>query len=438
MGFYLRKAIKIGPIRLNLSKSGVGVSAGVKGLRYGIRGDGRAYIHGGRYGLYYRQELGGRKQQPNGKPVAASSAPTEVYDTLSAAAIGKLSRTNLVELLKDSYTQFRFDYLVFSVAALGSALAFSVNQFVGGFILLVSIGAVVMTALWETKRRTIYVHYDMREPVLGTFRKVVDSFNELAACQQVWALTSSTRLDTLTDFKRHAGASSLVERSVVRVGEGTPPWVETNIQVPTIHSRGQTLYFLPDGILAYDHSGVGFIDYVNLRVSAETTNFVEQSAPSDAEIISYTWQHPNKDGGPDRRFANNRQLPVCLYGNAALYSPHGLILLIQTSRHVAPAKLENGLLNVAAAIQKVAAPQLFRPAIDVNAERFQSLGIALRSVFKAIAVKTIGIVPVIDFGLKKMVGEENNILHQFMRVLAIGLFVGLFVLSAFLLRSMIG
>ena len=42
MGFYFRKSFKFGPVRLNLSKSGLGLSAGVKGLRYGVRPDGTA------------------------------------------------------------------------------------------------------------------------------------------------------------------------------------------------------------------------------------------------------------------------------------------------------------------------------------------------------------------------------------------------------------
>lgn len=34
MGFNFRKSIKIGPARINLSKSGVGYSIGAKGMRY--------------------------------------------------------------------------------------------------------------------------------------------------------------------------------------------------------------------------------------------------------------------------------------------------------------------------------------------------------------------------------------------------------------------
>jgi Protein of unknown function (DUF4236) len=59
MGFYLRKSFRAGPVRLNLSKSGLGVSAGVKGLRIGSGPRGN-YIHAGRGGLYYRENLGGK------------------------------------------------------------------------------------------------------------------------------------------------------------------------------------------------------------------------------------------------------------------------------------------------------------------------------------------------------------------------------------------
>ncbi len=51
--------MKFGPVRLNLSKSGLGISAGVKGARIGIGSTGRAYTHMGRYGFYHRQNLGG-------------------------------------------------------------------------------------------------------------------------------------------------------------------------------------------------------------------------------------------------------------------------------------------------------------------------------------------------------------------------------------------
>ena len=57
MGFYIRKSLKLGPIRLNFSKSGVGASTGVKGARIGVNAQGKKYLHLGRGGIYYRETL---------------------------------------------------------------------------------------------------------------------------------------------------------------------------------------------------------------------------------------------------------------------------------------------------------------------------------------------------------------------------------------------
>jgi hypothetical protein len=54
MSFYLRKHFEVGPVRLNLSKGGLGVSGGVTGARIGLSPRG-AYVHGGRHGIYYRK-----------------------------------------------------------------------------------------------------------------------------------------------------------------------------------------------------------------------------------------------------------------------------------------------------------------------------------------------------------------------------------------------
>ncbi|MDO4559170.1 MAG: DUF4236 domain-containing protein, partial [Planctomycetia bacterium] len=55
MGF-IRKSVRVRPFRFNLSKSGLGVSAGVTGARIGTGSHG-TYVHLGRGGLYYRKTL---------------------------------------------------------------------------------------------------------------------------------------------------------------------------------------------------------------------------------------------------------------------------------------------------------------------------------------------------------------------------------------------
>jgi hypothetical protein len=74
MGFYLRKSVSVGPLRFNLSKSGVGVSAGIRGLRFGTGPRGN-YVHMGRHGIYYRATL------PSARAVASAPQRTPTQPT---------------------------------------------------------------------------------------------------------------------------------------------------------------------------------------------------------------------------------------------------------------------------------------------------------------------------------------------------------------------
>jgi len=84
MGFYLRKSFRAGPIRLNLSKSGLGISGGAKGARAGF-GPRGAYVHGGRHGLYYRKYMA--SGQARGQSEADARGCLAVLLVLAAVAV---------------------------------------------------------------------------------------------------------------------------------------------------------------------------------------------------------------------------------------------------------------------------------------------------------------------------------------------------------------
>ncbi|MFU4899631.1 hypothetical protein ACM70K_28845, partial [Pseudomonas aeruginosa] len=88
----------------------------------------------------------------------------------------------------------------------------------------------------------------------------------------------------------------------------------------------------PDKVLVFEANGVGAVSYENLRIDISTTNFIEDGAvPKDSEIVSRTWKFVNKKGGPDRRFKNNRELPVVRYEEVQFSSNTGLLERIQIS-----------------------------------------------------------------------------------------------------------
>ena len=78
MGFYIRKSLSVGPFRFNLSKSGIGLSTGIKGFRVGTGPRGN-YVHMGRGGLYFRQTL------PSSSSSNEHRVPSEVPDQQSSS-----------------------------------------------------------------------------------------------------------------------------------------------------------------------------------------------------------------------------------------------------------------------------------------------------------------------------------------------------------------
>lgn len=72
MPFFLRKSISKGPVRINFSKGGIGLSAGVTGARIGFNKNG-AYVAGGRHGLYYREKIGPKSKRTRSGSRSASS-----------------------------------------------------------------------------------------------------------------------------------------------------------------------------------------------------------------------------------------------------------------------------------------------------------------------------------------------------------------------------
>src|SRR5215471_3150993 len=68
MGLYLRKSFRLGPLRLNVSTYGIGLSTGVKGARFGVDAGGHPYVHAGRHGLYYRRRW---PAPPSARPVGS-------------------------------------------------------------------------------------------------------------------------------------------------------------------------------------------------------------------------------------------------------------------------------------------------------------------------------------------------------------------------------
>jgi DNA polymerase-3 subunit epsilon len=104
------------------------------------------------------------------------------------------------------------------------------------------------------------------------------------------------------------------------------------------------VYFLPDRVLVRHGSQYADIPYAAVSARMEPQRFIEEaSPPTDSQCVGTTWKFVNKSGGPDRRFNNNRQLPIMLYGRLTMGTPQGLLAVWDFSRPDVAASLAEAL-----------------------------------------------------------------------------------------------
>lgn len=341
MGFYLRKSISVGPLRFNLSKPGIGVSAGVKGLRFGVGPRGN-YVHMGRGGLYYRATLPSSTSprnspyQPNlrsSPPVPTGThAPLEEIESADVSQIVDSSSRELLNELNRKREKTRLWPFVAVISVVMLGLGVSSNWPAWLLLVLFVAGALGIYVAHgrDAMEKTVVLFYDFDSHMEAAYAQLHSAASQLANCARAWHIEASGKVH---DRKYHAGASDLVRRKSTSIQRIEPPYVKTNIETFAVGVGRQTLHFFPDRVLVYDTNGVGAVGYQDLRVDVSATRFIESdSIPRDAEVVDRTWMYVNKSGGPDRRFKDNKELPVCRYEEIVLSSPSGLNEVLQLSR----------------------------------------------------------------------------------------------------------
>lgn len=338
MGVSFSRSVKFGPLRVNFSTRGVGLSAGVRGARVSI-GPRGTYISLGVSGFRYRAKLGG---SPSAGSPGAFQAPTDVsplgapsYDPgrIHTATVAELADSSSDDALRDIQARVhRFDWFkAYTVMTGGIALMLLASSGRAAFIWFVA--ATVpgyFLHKWNRERRTARLIYDVDDQELLYRLSVCNAAGEaFSNPRRLWHIYSSL---ATSDWKRNAGASDLIRRTNTACRPGSLRGIELNIEPWSIAVGPQQLLFLPDRVLIHERNRFAAISYENLVTQYELTRFIEEEAvPSDARQVDTTWQFVKKSGGPDRRFNNNRQLPVMEYGRLTLTSPHGLTVILESS-----------------------------------------------------------------------------------------------------------
>ncbi len=194
----------------------------------------------------------------------------------------------------------------------------------------------------DRKRKSIELYYSMEKELEEMYNKFLNYFKEFMRSIKIWQQIHSERS---VDTKYTGGADKLVRRvQVHKLGIDSKPttFIKTNVQIPHIKLKNTELFFFPERLVLKRNRKFASVFYKNLEIDYDSTRIIEsEGVPKDADVVDHTWTYVNKRGGPDKRFKDNRKLPICQYSEYHFHSKGGINEVINTAKQGAMDKLVN-------------------------------------------------------------------------------------------------
>lgn len=339
MGFRYRKSINLGGgFRINLSKSGIGYSWGTKGLRvtktakgttrttYSIPGTGISYTDDsgrGRRQSAARRQGSVQNRNRSSQSVFQATASPAFERAIESAEIEQFKNAEEGSISNAIERTIRLNWI--GTLLLWGIILVSANPIL---VFLPVIGIALKVMAHTAGRVNLEYTFDAEKEEEHTRR--VDAWQLLADGNKEWQILSE---QYNTNTKVNAGAARNIKRVACKIRRGRPFYISTNVEtIEILLSKKETLVILPDKVFFIRKRKVGMIDYSDFEIAVSSVRFVETGpVPKDAQVVGQTWQYVNKNGTPDKRFKNNRQIPVCLYGRVLLRSNSGLNVELQIS-----------------------------------------------------------------------------------------------------------
>ncbi|WP_407114792.1 DUF4236 domain-containing protein [Bradyrhizobium sp. LMG 9283] len=350
MVFRFRRSFKIIPgVRLNVSGSGASVTLGPRGLHYtvgprgtrttiGLPGSGVSWTS---YQPYAVANASPPPLPDKHQPPVPDSIEVSQGTVIDSAPIDELvanSTIDIAQTLAAAQSRWRrYKILIamlsalFAVGALMVAGSASAVPPVAAFVL--TAGAVLIVgslAIHGRQSSTVSLEYELSAEHSSRFETLASAFHDLASCGGIWNVPLEMQE---ADWKRNAGASKLIQRHPISLGRDKPHLVKSNVDFLKLPLGKETFYLTPDAILVTAGRTIAAFAYQDVQFAFRNAQFIEEvTPPHDAIVVDQTWRYVNRKGGPDRRFNNNRQLPICLYGEIDMRSAAGVNERIQCSR----------------------------------------------------------------------------------------------------------
>ncbi|MFD0940251.1 DUF4236 domain-containing protein [Pedobacter boryungensis] len=346
MAWSFRKRIKIIPgVNLNLSKSGISTSIGVKGasITFGKSG---TFLNTSvpMLGIYNRKRLSKsdlhkepyRYNLPNALPSIETTAGNifsadiqeitsqNMHGVKEAILMAHEQRNELNnDLLRIRTTIGNFKFkLIASYVLLYGLIKRSIAENIKTDIKAQQEAISQIQAQIEN----CYVELDTNfEPEISEkYNQVVYTFKQLITSHKIWDVTSAHFQDRIVT---RSSASKVVSKREVRFAFKSLPDIRSNFETLCFqNANGADLYFYPSFIVMYSSkTSFALIGIDELDFHQSYVRFTEDgTVPRDSKVIDKTWYKVNKNGTPDKRFKGNYQIPIVKYGEISLQTVTGL------------------------------------------------------------------------------------------------------------------
>lgn len=176
---------------------------------------------------------------------------------------------------------------------------------------------------WEDSTK-VAITFESSDTSQRAYAAMVRAFNMLKSSVKKWDITADKATD---QFAERTLATRSVNRQPVTFDFCSTDLIQfTGRAMRFENVNGDDILLYPGvAVIPRADGAFALIDLRELQISSEYRRFhEEEGVPSDSRIDGYTWAKTNKNGSPDRRFKDNYQIPICVYGNITFHSQTGV------------------------------------------------------------------------------------------------------------------
>ncbi len=346
MAWKFRKRLTLFPgFRINLSKSGLSATVGIRGLSVNV-GQNGAFLNTGipGTGIYDRKRIGaipkGVKDQPVITPEGNQftqylpSGATEIKsfvpelltsdgffglkESIMKAQEEKANLKNEYHSAKAQHSFSTFLLVISYVLLFGLFIKWFRNNHITR-----KQDAIDVRKVYENFK--LEIDFNLDNQALNEYISLENQFDLLSKSLKIWDVTSTQENDMV---KTRSSASSSVTRTPVNFERGQIDYISTKyIPLKLNNANGGSLYIYPGFLVMPSKMSTDFaiIDFRDLRFEHHAQRFIEEEGvPSDSQVLDQTWHYVNKNGSPDKRFSNNYQIPIVRYYEITFKTEKGL------------------------------------------------------------------------------------------------------------------